>query len=46
MDKFLSLKDDDAAEDEEGATRIRDEATVKDGEGAEAKEEEAAKRRT
>lgn len=42
MDKFLNLKNDDKAEDEEGAARVRDEATVREGEGVEAREDDVA----
>lgn len=35
MDEFLNLKDDDETEDEGGATKVRDEATAREGEGTE-----------
>lgn len=41
MDEFLNLKDDDEVKDEEGAARVREEVTTKEGEGTEAGEAEA-----
>lgn len=39
MAKFLNLKDDDEAEDEEGATRVKEVAAARQGEETEAREE-------
>lgn len=41
MDESWNLKDDDETEDKEGAARVRDEATIWEGEGAKAREVEA-----
>lgn len=33
MNEFLSLRDDDKADDEEGAARVREEAVAREREG-------------
>lgn len=46
MDEFLNSKDDDEDKDEEGAARVRDEATMREGDDAEAREANIAGQRT